>query len=358
MTPEDKVDKRIYYLDIARGFAVFGMFTQHCMVVHEVSGGEGDSLLANFFVLLGTAPAAPVFMLLMGAFLIKSKASTRQNIWRGIRLLILGVILNLFRFTIPLLIAIWLYGSDSLNLNEGETLLTLLLSVDIFHLAGLSLIFCTLVKKIAGQKNTIPLLILIVLLASPFLWGRFGSNPFFDPFWGEATTVYFPFFPWIIYPLLGMYLSRHLLSGDRLRSRLRKMGWYGFGLSALGGFIFLLNAVRVLAFDVISPTGDYYRSGAGIHLLMIGFILAWFSVCYWLEQTFSIENRIIKVLIYWSKNVTAIYFVQWVLFGWSMLILDSNKLNAVDAAFVGLIVLLITHFSVKRAGMRKLFAWI
>ncbi|EKU96189.1 Protein of unknown function (DUF1624) [Leptolyngbya sp. PCC 7375] len=358
MTPKDKVNKRIYYLDIARGLAVFGMFTQHCMIVHEVSGSEGDSLLANLFILLGTAPAAPVFMLLMGAFLIKSKASTRQNIWRGIKLLILGFILNLLRFTIPVLIAILLYGRDSLNLEEGETLLTLLFSVDIFHLAGLSLIFCTLIKRIAGQKNTIPLLILIILLASPFLWGRFGSNPFSDLFWGEATTVYFPFFPWIIYPLLGMYLSRYLLSRDRLKSSLRKMGWYGFGLSALGVVIFLFSAVGILAFDVLSPIGDYYRSGASIHLLIIGFVLVWFSVCHWLEQTLSIENRIIKVLIYWSKNVTAIYFVQWVLFGWSMLVLDINKLNAVNAALVGLIVLLITHFSVKRAGVRKLFAWV
>lgn len=224
MTPQDKVNKRTYYLDIARGFAVFGMFTQHCMVVHEVSGGEGDSLLANLFVLLGTAPAAPVFMLLMGAYLIKSKASTRQTIWRGIKLLILGFTLNLLRFTLPLLTAISFYGIDSLNLAEGETLISLMFSVDIFQLAGLSLIFCTLIKRIADQKNTIPLLILIVLLASPFLWGRFGSNLLSNLFWGEATTVYFPFFPWIVYPLLGMYLSQHLLSGDRSRTVCKKWG--------------------------------------------------------------------------------------------------------------------------------------
>lgn len=358
MTPKEKANKRIYYLDIARGFAIFGMFAQHCMVVHEVSRGEGDSLLANLFVLLGTAPAAPVFMLLMGVFLIKSKASTRQNIWRGIKLLILGLTLNLFRFTIPLLIAVLLYGSDNLNLAEGETPLALLFSVDILQLAGLSLIFCTVLKQIAGQRNTIPLLILIVLLASPFLWGRFGGNPLSDLFWGNTNTVYFPFFPWIIYPLLGMYLSRHLLSDEMLKINLKKMGRYGFGFSILGSLSLLLSAFGILAFDVISPRGDYYRSGASIHLLMIGFVLSWFSVCYWFEQTLGIENRIIKVLIFWSKNVTAIYFVQWVLFGWSMLILDANQLNAVNAALVGLIVLLITHFSVKREGVRKLFSWV
>ena len=350
--------QRLYYLDIARGFAVFGMFTQHCMVVHEVSGGEGDSLLANLFVLLGTAPAAPVFMLLMGAFLTKSKASTHQTIWRGLKLLILGFTLNLLRFTLPLLIAILFYGTDSLNLAEGETILSLLFSVDVFQLAGLSIIFCTLIQKLVDQKNTIPLLMLAVLLASPFLWGRFGSNLLSNLFWGEATTVYFPLFPWIVYPLLGMYLSQHLFSSDKIKSRLQKMGWYGVGLGTLGGIILLLSAVGALGFDVISPMGDYYRSGISIHLLMMGFVLVWFSVCYWLEKTLSLENRIIKVLIYWSKNVTAIYFIQWVLFGWSMLILDTNKLNAAGAALVGLIVLLITHFSVKRPEVRKLFMWV
>ena len=358
MTQKQQLKNRIYYLDIARGFAIFGMFTQHCMVVHEVSAGEGESLLANLFVFLGTAPAAPVFMLIMGAFFMKSKASTYQSIWRGIKLLILGLILNLLRFTIPLLIAIPVYGIDSLNLAEGETPLTLLLSVDIFQLAGLSLIFCALIKRIAGQKITIPFLILIVLFASPSVWGKFNSYAFSHLFWGDTEHVYFPFFPWIVYPLLGMYLSRHLISNTMLESNLKKMGWYGFALSIWGGLMFLLSAFGVLAFDVISPKGDYYRSGASVHLLMIGFVLSWFSICYWLEQKFGIENRIMKVLIYWSKNVTAIYFVQWVLFGWSMLILDVNKQNAVDAALIGLVVLLITHFSVKGTGVRKLFSWV
>ena len=239
MSQTNQTKKRIHYLDIARGFAIFGMFAQHCMIVHEVSAGEGDSLLANFFVLLGTAPAAPVFMLLMGAFLAQSKASTRQNIGRGAKLLILGLTLNLFRFTIPLLIAISLYGSDSLNLAEGETPLTFLFAVDIFQLAGLSLIFCALIKSRAKQKFFIPFLTLIILLASPFLWGQFGDDPFSVLFWGETSTVYFPFFPWIVYPLLGMYLSQYLIGSEMLKSNLKKIGWYGFGLSTLGGLIFL-----------------------------------------------------------------------------------------------------------------------
>ena len=352
MIKNSKKKRRIHYLDIARGLAVFGMFTQHCMLVHEISAGEGESLLANLFLSLGTAPSAPVFMLIMGAFLMKSDSGIGQSVWRGIKLLILGFILNLLRGSIPLLIAV------SLNLTEGETPLELLFYVDIFQLAGLSLIFCAFLKKIAERKFLVPFLILIILLVSPFLWGKLDNNLFFNLFWGDAENVSFPFFPWVIYPLLGMYLCRYLIGAKMPKRNLKKMGFYGLILSFLGLLIVILSALRLFRFDLFFPNGDYERSGAGIHLIIIGFLFLWFNVCYWLEQKFGLENRIIKVLIYWSRNVTAIYFIQWLLFGWSTLIFDQNKQNAFVSAIIGFVVLLTTHFSVKRERVRKLFLWI
>ena len=348
--------RRIHYLDIARGFAIFGMFTQHSMIMHEISAGEGESLLANLFFYLGTAPSAPVFMLIMGVFFMKSDSDIGPSVWRGIKLLILGFILNLLRFTLPLLIA--LADHNSLNLTEGETPLELLFYVDIFQLAGLSLIFCAFLKKIAAQKLLVPFLILTILLVSPFLWGQLDNNPFFNLFWGDAKNVSFPFFPWVIYPLLGMYLSRYLIVTRTLKRNLSKMGWYGLVVSVLGLIIVTLTVFQLFPFDVFFPNGDYERSGAGVHLLIIGFVFFWLNACYRIEQKLGVENPIIKVLIYWSRNVTAIYFIQWVLFGWSTLIFDLNKHNAFVSALIGLIVLLITHFSVKRKGVRQLFAWI
>ncbi len=350
--------KRIQYLDIARGFAIFGMFTQHSMLVHEVSGGEGEGLLITLFMSLGTAPSAPIFMLLMGAFLMKSKSDIGQNAWRGFKLLILGFILNLLRFTLPLLIAILLTDDNSLNLGEGETPLELLFYVDIFQLAGLSLIFCAFLKKIAERKFIVPGLILSILLVSPFLWGNFDNNLLFHLLWGDGENVSFPFFPWVIYPLLGMYLSRYLIDTKMPKRNLKKMRWYGVSLTIVGLLIVILSDLKLFTFDTFFPNGDYERSGLGIHILIIGFVLLWFNACYGIEQKFGVKNPIIKVLIYWSRNVTAIYFIQWVIFGWSILIFDFNQQDALTAAIIGLLVLLITHFSVKKEGVRKLFTWI
>ncbi len=118
---------------------------------------------------------------------------------------------------------------------------------------------------------------------------------------------------------------------------------------------YLDSDLKLFTFDVFSPIGNYERSGASIHLLIIGFVFFWLNACYWIEQKFGVENLIIKVLIYWSRNVTAIYFIQWVLFGWSTLIFDLNKHNAFGSAIIGLFILLITHFSVKRERVRQLF---
>ncbi|MEM6351057.1 MAG: acyltransferase family protein [Cyanobacteria bacterium P01_D01_bin.14] len=353
-----KIKQRLYYLDIARGFAIFGMFTQHCMIVHEVSGGEGESLFANVMTLLGTAPSAPVFMMIMGIFSAKSKTDPLKLMLRGIKLLVLGFALNLFRFTMPLLVAMLLLDSGELQLTGDNTLVKLSFYVDILQLAGLSLIFCALLKKIAVPRKSILLLIFIILFVSPFLWGLFEGNLVSALFWGEADNVTFPFFPWAVYPLLGISLSQCLTDSSVLDQNLKKIRYCGFILAVLGALMLLLSTLKVLAFNIISPTGDYFRSGASIHFLIIGFILSWLPICRWSEQTFTVENSIIQVLIFWSRNVTAIYFIQWTLFGWSMLIFGTNQQNAPVSAAIGLAVLLATHFSVKKAWIRNLFSWV
>ncbi|MED1918913.1 heparan-alpha-glucosaminide N-acetyltransferase domain-containing protein, partial [Bacillus thuringiensis] len=118
---------RIFYLDFARGLAVFFMIMQHAMIMHERTSGEGDTLLGNLFVLLGTAPAAPVFIFIMGVFAVRSKKSVAENMIRGCKIFAFGYVLNVLRFTIPFSLA----GDSGVAMSH-------LFMVDIFQLAGLS----------------------------------------------------------------------------------------------------------------------------------------------------------------------------------------------------------------------------
>ena len=332
---------RILYLDVARGLAILFMFAQHSVFVHELSAGNGESLLANIFLLLGTAPAAPVFLVIMGVFLMKSKAGLKKNILRGVKIILLGYLLNLFRFTLPMLIT----GENNYLYFAGETAWDMLFTVSLLQLAGLSFILGALLKPILKNKMVAPLIILFILIISPLLCGKFGDNILTSFFWGHEKNVSFPFFPWFIYTLLGMYLSKFLLAIDSLKQNLKKLSIIGIIIFIFG--IFLYN---------FFPNTECYSRGIPNHFTFIGFILIWLPVCYWIVKNLKSSNIFIQLLAFWSINVTAIYFIQWLFFGWSIIIFDANQQSATMAALIGLVILVTSTLIVKNKKIQKLFA--
>jgi uncharacterized membrane protein len=335
---------RIYFLDLARGVAIFSMFFQHCMILHEKTAGEGDTILGNIFVLAGTVPAAPVFMVLLGTFLMKSTDNCcRPTLLRGVKLLLLGYLLNLVRFTIPLEIV----GIDRSLYLPDESPLSLFLAFDILQLAGLSLLIIAFLKKYSSVPFLFPVLMVCILWFSPFLWGKCPHIPFFFPFWGTGKNVYFPLFPWIIYILLGMHVSRYLLVQE-LSGRLLRI------FLGIGG---VCICTGLLLFDVF-PVGDYHRSGLSVHLVIIGFIFVWLPLCQVIIQKTPSAHPILQTLFFWSRHVTSVYCIQWILFGWSLLIFGVNRQDDYVAALIGLSVLIVTHFVVKSSKIQRMFSWV
>jgi surface polysaccharide O-acyltransferase-like enzyme len=332
--------KRVEYLDLARGLAVFFMVMQHTVIVHARGAGEGDGLLGNVLLLLGTAPAAPVFMFIMGVFIMKAQSSAMILARRGVVLFVLGYVLNLFRFTLPLGLAELLGATLTPEQSPGY----LFWEVDILQLAGLSFMVAALLRPWATSRWVFPILILVLLLGSPLLWGRLESIPLFAPLWGTEGFVSFPFFPWIVYPLFGMYLSRALFAWEEKGNTTRWMVCAG-GALVLGG---------LLTYEYFVP-GDYHRSGAGVHVGMMGFILLWLTSCRAVANRCNTSNVLFRMVFFWSRYVTGIYFIQWILFGWSMLLLDSNAMGDNAAALTGLIVLAISHALMALKSAQDLF---
>ena len=92
---------RIKFFDFARGIAIFFMILQHAVIVFDKSSGY-DSELGRALILLGTAPAAPVFMFIMGVFFIhRHPGDMSYGIKRGLKIWALGYVLNLVRFCLP-----------------------------------------------------------------------------------------------------------------------------------------------------------------------------------------------------------------------------------------------------------------
>jgi hypothetical protein len=315
------------------------MILQHSLVVYAEHGGE-TTLLGGVFVLLGTAPAAPVFMVIMGLFFMRPKTiGLSYGIKRGLILIALGYVLNVFRFYLPILIATKFHA----NLPEFMTPVSFLLSVDILQLAGLSLIFMSLIRCFLptqpwtwGAWAFLILIVVIILVISPLLWGKFGYNPFLSPFFGDGKAIFFPFFPWVVYPVFGMLLSRFLLNPKDN---------FIFKILVIAGFslIFIGAALWAQISNAIIVQGDYHRSGLAVHFVIIGFILIWLPLCKIVFQQTSNFSFVHKIFLFWSKNTTVIYFIQWVLYGWGILIFGCELLSAPVSLFIGIGMCLLSH---------------
>ncbi|MCP4589820.1 MAG: DUF1624 domain-containing protein, partial [bacterium] len=282
------------------------------------------------------APAAPVFLLIMGVFLGQSRRGVRHGVLRGLRLLALGYLLNFLRFTLPLGIA----RLEGPLPNAAESPLSLLWAVDILQMAGLSFIVLTLLKRTLPFRWAWVVIAAGVAVLAPLLWGLGASCPLLDLLWGTGANVFFPLFPWLVYPLVGMAYGPYLLEVGGAARVMRRTAALGGLLLAVGAATFFLPTAAIFG------VGDYCRSGLGVHLAVLGFVFLWLPLC-WVMARRGSDSGGLGLLYFWSRNVTSVYFVQWVLIGWGILLLDSNRCSSPAAVGVGVVVLLLTHITVK-----------
>ncbi len=325
---------RLRFLDLARGLAIICMVFQHVQLLFAVGSGE-DSALGVTFLLLGTAPAAPVFMVAMG-FLFGSSSRTgmRSGVVRGLQLFALGYLLNLLRFSLPLLVA---GDADILELFGGSWWGPLF-EIDILQLAGLSLIVLGPVKRYVRDPRLVLALAAAVAIVAPLLWGVGGGNVALDPLWGLGEWVSFPLFPWLAYPLLGLALAGFAARATSAPRLMR--GW------ALAGCCAALAGVALLACAPgpggILAFGDYYRSGLPVQLLLAGFVLLWLPLLWWLDRRLS-WVLVPRYLTSLSRSITAVYLIQWVLIGWLAIVFGVYDLASWQAALLAVPVLVASH---------------
>ncbi len=328
--------KRIEYLDFARGLAILFMIFQHAVILYDTNQGE-SSLLGIIIVLLGTAPAAPVFMVIMGIFFSRKKSvSLSKELKAGLKLIVLGYLLNIFRFVIPDLFT--LLESPVHSVLAEQSSLDLFLSVDILQMAGYSWIFMAFLTKKRASHKTLLLLIIVVVFISPLIWSDMTACTPFGTFWGTDKNIYFPLFPWVIYPLMGLILGDYFTSVKRYKDNLKSSALWGVGLLMIG-FLLLIFFGEYHLFSA----GDYHRSSISIHLMIIGFIGIWFWLCD-LLVSFKQTSEIHSIFQLWSKNVTKVYFIQWLLLGWSVILLGENRFSVGVSILFGVVITILTHY--------------
>ena len=311
--------ERQYNLDLMKALAVICMLFCHPVWRLGVyrTGYENefwymfaDGILGAFCVV------AHGFMFAMGVGVIYSrKNSPKELIRRGIKLFLMGYVLNFLRDGMYYLA----YG-----IFTGEYLDSTLQSLfcpDILHFAGLALIATGLFRKMRLKEHYIFIIALILsvisTLSAPAYTGNYVLNLILGSFiFTTLDTSHFCFFNWYIFVATGLIFGR-ILQETRNKDALYKRLLIPSGIIAI---VYL----SVWYFIVVSiPAGDSYMTDESIYstvnlldasgLLSIDlFVLSGFHFLLKIagQSRFSIMFEM-------SRNLTSIYFIHWCILGFT-----------------------------------------
>jgi uncharacterized membrane protein len=347
---------RVRAFDLARGLAVVFMIGVH-VLWHWGAPDTWTSPIGQVISFLGGPTAAPVFMFLMGVSLAFSSRTTFRSLAvRGLWLLWLGYLLNFLRGVIPAYLGLTA-GIVTPEQIAPFTLPWLATTVDVHHMAGLSLIALGALR-LAARPNWIWLgAAALIVIAGPFLRGLEFGTPLLDapltPILGGAPNVYYAVVPWIGFPLVGAVFGS-LVARAPDRARVFRWGALaGIGLCAAGIGLFIASPP---SFDV----NTYWRMPPSYFVAITGLVLVWLFACDLLVRHVR-ENRVFTFLYGWSGRVIAIYFTHWLVVGWGVGIFGFRD-QPLTVALFGIVVAIIatallSRFAVGLETPRWLERW-
>jgi uncharacterized membrane protein len=308
--------ERVRAFDLARGLAIVFMIGVH-VLWHWGAPDTWTTPIGQMISFLGGPTAAPVFMFLMGASLaFSSRSSFSALAVRGLWLLWLGYLLNFLRGVIPAYLGLSA-GLVTADQIAPFTLPWLATTVDVHHMAGLSLIAIAALRMAARPSWLWLGLAAVVVLTGPLIRGLEFGTPLLDgpltPVLGGAPNVYYAVVPWVAFPLCGAVFGSLVARTAAGRERLRvfRLGaGLGVALCAVGVALFVIDPPT---FDV----GTYWRMPPSYFIAITGLVLIWLWVCDLVVRRVR-ANRVFAFLYGWSASVIAIYFTHWLVVGWGV----------------------------------------
>lgn len=322
---------RIDSFDIPRAIAIGLMIIVHTLMMYA-SPATMQQPLTKLLMLFGTAPGAPTFMFLMGFYFIYARPKPmKYYLTRGIQLILLGYLLNILRFMIPVEYILAL--GVPVEVFSPWTPLMFFKTIDILQFAGLAMIILTAFRYLLKRPVYILLTIAAVTLVSPFLWGiHSGFAPLdwvLDMLWGKGLFVTFPLFPWLVYPLSGYLFGLALLHWHDYKSFFRR--------ACLLGLLLYIAGLTLSSTNIAFHYGDYFRAGYGGTVVMIGFVMFYVSAVELLCRRIGVKGRI-KGVSYLSDNLTPLYFIHWIIISWGMVSGYNDKLSLTNCFIIMILV--------------------
>jgi len=270
-----------------------------------INSAGRESVFGKVSLFLGGPFAAVVFMIVMGYFIEKSKSSSKRTINRGIKIFVLGFLLNIglnFHLLLKIAFAGWPYNP-----------LQYILGVDILYLAGMSIVILALLKQLKKGKAAIPVILLFTVAAlTGFLNEKLLTDNHFYvlPFFaGGYSWSYFPLFPWLAYPLAGFIFAHYEEKIIRFYERQKTVAII---LLAIVGSLVMLFFKQ--GFETTINLPAYYHHTFGFVFWALGLILLWTLILHYILKMFPdtvTGNFFCRI----GRNITLFYVIQWLIIG-------------------------------------------
>lgn len=302
---------RLNNLELLKALSIISMILCHPVIrlgIHR-SGYENEFLFFLGDVIFGDyLGVAHAFMFAMGVGVIYTKNNAPADLLRrGVRLYLLGYVLNFCRYGIYVLANGLISG-----VFEPETM-EALFGPDILQFAGLALCFTGILRKWnlrEGQILVLGVIFSAIGTAIPFIdTGSFAFNWLLGHFvyttW-EASC--FVFSNWYVFVAAG------LLFGVILRETENRDLFYQRLLIVSG----CVTAVYLAASFVFGPmflcrNRLYYVASSLEAMGLLSIDLTLLSVFYFLLKW--IPSSKLRVFLEMSHNLTIIYFIHWCILG-------------------------------------------
>lgn len=288
-------------------------------------------------VLLGSVCC---FVFLMGIFIaLAGGKNLSQSIKRGLILFIAGYALNFFRSSLPMWLSLQFGLVTQEELGDGNPIYELLV-VDILQFAGIAFIICSLMRHYLPNPIHWLLFALMIAFVSPYAWDTHSGNVFFNEVLkllagNIAEGAFFPQLPWLAYAISGMAFGHWMKQADDIHSFLKKSAWFSLAATLVGITIILTNA------DYHS--GDSMRAGPGAVIAISGFTALTIFLFHGIVEKVP-HNPIFSFWYTWSKHITTVYVVHWLLIGWGLMYFGFRTLSGTGFMVTLIALYVLTHF--------------
>jgi uncharacterized protein len=314
------VNNRILGFDLARAYAIFGMFIVNFNIVF---GSHSDESLMGQFLSLFNGNSSSMFVILagMGVALMTNRAEYSLEERRKLKAVVMKR--GSFLFVFGLIFYFWWFA-DILHFYGSY-----------LHIAALLLFVPKRFYLWAASASVLIFHVLLFIIPYETGW-NFETLQYAD-FWTIAgflrNTLYNgwnPVFPWLAFFLLGMWLGRLDWQNPQIKRNVL--------LSGIGVFS-LVEILQMLAnrgyFDAdlaFYLTADYIPPFLPFMLGTAGFSLIFITLCIFIGEKFAESN----LLGYLAKTgqMTLTHYVAHLTFGMIILSVISGKMdfNTLDSS--------------------------